>query len=413
MSYYILPKKQTVHKINPIFNEGNKPIISFSLIHYVNVAKKFVSTLKHDTGAAESEIAIQDYNIDFYYKLINPYEYIHFKVPSSKYSVSKIKASSQTFYELMEISNTFNIFDSFSGRNIKALHCGSNNASTIECMNIFRENNNDVIYEHTVDSELSILRPFQGIEMMTIDFLYFEITNHLDLDSIVDANINNYCINLIAILCNILTYQNVNGTCIIKISTIYHKPILDVLYLLTSMYDKIYIVKPNSSNAFKNERFVICKNFISDYSKTVENNNTLKCLRAIINEFIQQGKNITSLINCDLPYYFLNKVEESNIIIGHLQLEQYDQLINLCKNKNKDDRIESLKKNNIQKCIQWCEKHKIPYNKFVDKLNIFLPIVMYDDDGNVVETNQSDLFSLNNSIEPDGDGEEDKNDAFI
>jgi len=406
MSYYILPKKQTTHKINPIFNEGNEPIISFSLIHYMNVAKNFVSKLKQTFYTTESEAEIQDYDIDFYYKIINPYEYIHFKVPSSKFSVSKIKASSPTFYALMEIANTFNIFDSFSGRNIKALHCGSSNASTIECMNIFRENNNDIIYENNIESELSILRPFQGIEMMTIDFLYFEISNRLDLE------VNGYFINLIAILCNILTYQNVNGTCIIKIDVIYHKPILDILYLLTGMYDKIYIIKPNASNAFKNERFVICKSFISDYSKTIENNNTLKILRAIITECMQHGKQISSLINSELPYYFLNKIEESNIIVGHLQLEQYDQLINLCKNKNKDDRIEVLKKSNIQKCIQWCEKHKIPYNKFVDKLNIFLPIVVYDDDGNIVDTPQQDAsLEVNRII--DQEETEDKNEEVI
>ena len=406
MSYYILPKKQTMQKINPTFNEGNEPIISFSLIHYMNVAKDFVSKLKNNCNAVDSEVEIQNYNIDFYCKIINPYEYIHFKVPSSKFSVSKIKASSPAFYVLMEIVNTFNIFDSFSGRNIKALHCGSNNASTIECMNIFRENNNDIVYEQNIESELSILRPFQGIEMMTIDFLYFEISNQLD----IDASVNGYCINLMAILCNILTYQNVNGTCIIKIDVIYHKPILDILYLLTSMYDKIYIIKPNASNSFKNERFVICKSFVSDYSKTIENNNTLKTLRAIINDCMQNGKNISSLIKGDLPYYFLNKVEESNIIVGHLQLEQYDQLINLCKNKNKDDRIEALKKNNIQKCIQWCEKHKIPYNKFVDKLNIFLPIVVYDDDGNIVEAIQSELFVSNKITEQEDP--EDKTDAI-
>jgi hypothetical protein len=407
MSYYILPKKQTINRINPSFNEGNNPIISFSLIHYMNVAKEFVSKLKQGYGIDDSEVEIQDYNVDFYYKIINPYEYIHHKVPSSKFSVSKIKASSPTFYALMEIANTFNVFDSFVGRNIRALHCGSNNAATIECMNIFRENNNDVIYEHLVESDLSILRPFQGIEIMTVDFLYFEISNHLELD------INNYCINFMAILCNILTYQNINGTSIIKIDVIYHKPILDILYLLTSMYDKVYIIKPNASNAFKNERFIICKNFISDYSKTIENNNTIKYLKSIIADCLNNCKKISSLINSELPYYFLNKVEESNIIVGHLQLEQYDQLINLFKNKNRDDRIESLKKNNIQKCIQWCEKHKIPYNKFVDKLNIFLPIVVYDDDGNIVEANQSDVFVANKIIAPDdADIPEDKHDAI-
>jgi len=393
MSYYTLPKKQTMNKIIPIFNESNYPIISFSLIHYLNVVKEFVNSEKQNILSKDTETKSNEINIDLLYKVINPYEFIHYKVPGSKFSVSKIKSESPIFYTLMEIINTFNIFDSFIGRNIKALHCGANNVSTIECMNIFRENNNDIIYDHVMDIDFINLKPINCIELMTVDFLYFEM-NHYQINSETKIDANNYCLNFIAILCNILTYQNVNGTCIIKIETIYHKPILDILYLLTSMYEKIYIIKPYASDAFKNERFIICKNFISDYSKTIENNNTLKILKSIIHECIYSGKTISSLINCDLPYYFLNKIEESNIIIGHLQLEHYDQLINLLKNKNKEDRIETFKKTNIQKCIQWCEKHKIPYNKFVDKLNIFLPIVVYDDDGNLLNSFNSFTTSV-------------------
>ena len=33
-----------------------------------------------------------------------------------------------------------------------------------------------------------------------------------------------------------------------------------------------------------------------------------------------------------------------------------------------------MKKTNIQKSVNWCEKFKIPCNKFSDKINIFLPI---------------------------------------
>ena len=371
MSYYTLPRKQTMIKINPTFNdEALVPIISFSLIHYLNIAQEFVKKIKQHDYETDSH----EHNIDFLYRIINPFEFIHYKVPGSKFSVSKIKANSPTFYILMEIVNIFNIFDSFVGRNIKTIHCGANNASTIECMNIFRENNNDVIYEHFLDCEISSFKHIQGIETMMIDFLYFELNN-----SDANININKYVLNFIIVICNILTYQNVNGTCIIKIDVLFHKPILDLLYILTGMYEKIYIIKPNTSNIFKNERFIICKNFVSDYAKTLENNNTLKVLKMIIDDSVINGKQISSLIKHDLPYYFLNKVEESNIIIGHLQLEQYDQIINLVKNKNKDDKIETLKKNNIQKCIQWCDKHKIPYNKFVDKLNIFLPIVIYED----------------------------------
>ena len=38
-------------------------------------------------------------------------------------------------------------------------------------------------------------------------------------------------------------------------------------------------------------------------------------------------------------------------------------------NKSKMD---TIKKINIQKCILWCDKYKIPSNKITDKVNIFL-----------------------------------------
>jgi hypothetical protein len=89
--------------------------------------------------------------------------------------------------------------------------------------------------------------------------------------------------------------------------------------------------------------------------------------------------NIHSIIDNDIPYYFSNKIEESNVVIGQQQLEAYDQIINIFKNKNKDEKIETLKRNHIQKCIQWCEKNQIPHNKFVERVNIFLNAKKKDD----------------------------------
>ena len=63
-----------------------------------------------------------------------------------------------------------------------------------------------------------------------------------------------------------------------------------------------------------------------------------------------------------------------NIIIGQQQLESLDMVINILKNKNKEDKIETIKKSNIQKSVIWCEKYKIPCNRFSEKINIFLPI---------------------------------------
>lgn len=63
-----------------------------------------------------------------------------------------------------------------------------------------------------------------------------------------------------------------------------------------------------------------------------------------------------------------------NIIIGQQQIESLDMIINIIKNKNREDKIETIKKTSIQKSVSWCEKYKIPHNKFYDKTNIFLPI---------------------------------------
>jgi len=131
------------------------------------------------------------------------------------------------------------------------------------------------------------------------------------------------------------------------------------------------LIKPIISNITKGERFIVCKSFNCNI---VENSNIRNKLDELILTKLNDGvdKCIASLINDELPYYFLNKLEESNAVIGQQQLEAYDQIINIFKNKNRDEKIEILKRQHIQKCIQWCEKNQLPHNKFIDKVNIFL-----------------------------------------
>jgi hypothetical protein len=87
-----------------------------------------------------------------------------------------------------------------------------------------------------------------------------------------------------------------------------------------------------------------------------------------------EDKNIVSILDFDIPNYFLMKIDDMNIIIGQQQLESLDMVINILKNKNREDKIETIKKSNIQKSVAWCEKYKIPCNRFSEKINIFLPI---------------------------------------
>jgi hypothetical protein len=172
----------------------------------------------------------------------------------------------------------------------------------------------------------------------------------------------------------LLKYQSTNGCCLIKINNIFHKPIIDVLYILSSVYEKVYIIKPNTSNIMSFDKYIVCKNFILNENKKEIYKNYYFKLAQIINTYLQNSNNISSIIDCEIPLYFINKIDDTNIIIGQQQLESIDQVINILKNKNKEDKIENIKKINIQKSVNWCEKFKIPHNKFSEKVNIFLPL---------------------------------------
>jgi hypothetical protein len=286
----------------------------------------------------------------------------------------------------MEIFQMFRFLDLFENVNIKTMHVGKNNHAIIECLNIIREDSEDIHESHFSCFTIHEEKGRNDYQLLSYELM---ACDEEDRNNVFEMGRN--------VLIHLLRNQASNGICIIKIRDVYHKPILDILYILTTLYEKVYIIKPNHSNIFKSERFIICKNFIlntkrqylydkyckelSELSETFERNANEDCEPFFsVNELnelneLKRRKTrtyISSFIQNDLPYYFLCKIEESNIIIGHQQLDNMDHLFSLYKGKNNEEKIEMIKKNNIQKCIQWCDKYKIPHNKFIEKVNIFI-----------------------------------------
>jgi hypothetical protein len=208
----------------------------------------------------------------------------------------------------------------------------------------------------------------KNLVSIKIDLLIFEFKDEDYIDT------NQYIKNVLLTFYIIVKYQSNNGICIIKLDNIFYKVIIDVILLLTGIYEKVYLIKPTISKITKGERYIICSNLNSEL---VNRTNIFEQLEKklkdyLLNNLFNSNQNIHSFLKNEIPYYFLNKIEESNAVIGQQQLESYNQIINIFKNKNKEEKIESLKRNHIQKCIQWCEKNQIPHNKFTDKINIFL-----------------------------------------
>jgi hypothetical protein len=372
MSYYILPKINFLIIVNPQYDiDECKIIISYSLYNFYNNIKKQIEA-----------ITLQETNIVNTYeeiiKIVNPYEYIFSKVPGSNFSVSKLKPNTNIYYDFLEIILTFNILDAFKNKSINFLNVTPYYQDSSDCIEMLRENyKDDTIHNFNNNTIKEICKT---INDSNFDIMFFNKYY---------SDVNSYIIYFIETIMLILRYQLPGGTSIIKIDYIFHKPIIDLLYLLSSLFKKVYIIKPNSSNITTFDKYVVCKNYniISEEKIEIYKNNYQK-----FNNFINKinNKNITSIIDNNIPYYFINKLDDINIIIGQQQLESLDLLINVLKNKNREEKIENIKKNNIQKSVYWCEKFKIPCNKFSEKTNIFLPIIKENKEYTIFNT---DVFT--------------------
>ena len=364
MNYCIIPKNNFNINISlQLTNEKIKPYISYSLIFYLNDVYNQVFKLE-DTINESEEVTIEYVN-----KIVNPFEFIHTNVPGSVLSVSKVKPDANIFFELMEIFQLFNINEILSLKHkINIAHLTPNYTSTNYLLNMLREDSDDYVvcedFNYNKLYNLFVTNKFENkLDLIICEFQPYEYNDT-----------KKYIQNMLLILMIITKYQANQGTCIIKIDNIFYKAIIDILFLLSSFYDKIVLVKPIISNVTKGERYIVCKSLNSNI---LDQSNLLsqideKILPKINDKTLIIDKCVDSLINNEIPYYFLNRLEESNAVIGQQQLEAYDQIINIYKNKNREEKIENLKRQHIQKCIQWCEKNQLPHNKFIDKVNIFL-----------------------------------------
>lgn len=362
MNYYIIPKNNfNINVEIQLINEPVAPIISNSLIFYLNDIHNNLSKIETMTA---SETLKPNITIDYISKFVNPFEFIRTIVPGYTISVSKIIQNANIFFELMEIFNLFNTSEFlFSKKQMSIAHFTSNYASTNDLLSIFRNNINDKIINEEFNYDTLINKFIVNKYDTQFDLLICEF-NPGDYN-----DINKYINNLLLIFAILINYQTANGTCIIKIENVFYKAIIDIIFIFSAIYDKVYLIKPSISQITKGDRYIVCKS----YNPTQPN--LLKQIETqIISILNEKNKFVFSLLKNDIPYYFLNKLEEINAVIGQQQLEAYDQIINIFKSTNREEKIELLKRNHIQKCIQWCEKNNLSHNKFIDSVNIFFKV---------------------------------------
>jgi 23S rRNA U2552 (ribose-2'-O)-methylase RlmE/FtsJ len=236
----------------------------------------------------------------------------------------------------------------------------------------FLENNPNVIIEKGVDQTGNLLSRDNFIHCCN------QYKNSMDLvtgDGGIDfsENFNNqeYSATKLIIVQVVyaLAIQSNNGNFVLKVFDTFSNAIIDILYLLSSLYKNVYIMKPQTSRNANSERYIICKGYNLNENK--------EKIDYIIEKMYNNFDNLNSILYIETIFNFkygrtfISKIEEINIIIGKKQIDNIVTTLNLMMNK-KFDKIDYLKKKHIQKCIRWCEKYNINFNKNLKSTNIFL-----------------------------------------
>jgi len=382
MSFYLLPNNSNTLNINNIsftYTEDTSKIdicINKSSHNYINYAKK--------------QIDIHYSEWDSYKKYTNPYEYIHSIIPQYKTSVSKLKPLSRSFFKLIEIFHLLDILNDITPRNITSFHLAEGPGGFIEAVSWLRNNINDIYYGMTlindddnipgwkkseyflnrnenVKIEYGINKNGDLSDVENLKYCYKKYKNSIDIitgdggfDFSLDFNKQEILSTKLILyqICFAISIQKEGGIFILKFFDLFTEASVDLIYLLSLCYEKIYIVKPFTSRYANSEKYIVCKKFKSINVETI--------LDKIISNYTEINNNekfLKRILNINIPYFFLNKLEEYNAIIGQQQIENIISTIGLITNNSNNDKLENIKNNNIQKCVQWCIKYKIPYYK--------------------------------------------------
>lgn len=413
MIYYLLPNVHPHTYTHLQVSKSPQPPAEF-LSHTLS---KHLTEIKNKLTPREKEW-------DIYKKYTNNYEYIHTMVPYKKKCVAKYKPLSRSYFKMVELIHSLDIFDikqnsshpkyftkkpnaAVSPDNtaftpIQTFHLAEGPGGFIEAVANIRNNTQDVYYgmtlvddkndgtipswkksNHFLATHPNIVIEYgadnTGNIMSVENFRYCVLQYGSSMDFITadggfdfSLEFNKQELNmtqlLFAQICYALCLQKKGGSFVLKIFDVFYEHTLDMIYLLASMYQKVYFTKPLTSRLGNSEKYLVCKDFIFDNASTFHQN-----IEDAFVSAMECGENeyICRLLNIPKTSLFKSKIEEYNIVFGQQQIENIHFTISLIDVHSKTDKINQLIKNNISKCINWCMKYNIPYNN-ISNNNIFL-----------------------------------------
>jgi 23S rRNA U2552 (ribose-2'-O)-methylase RlmE/FtsJ len=353
-------------------------------------------TLVHYLARLKSSIDERQTDWDRCKKLTNPYEYVHTPVPGSKHAVCKLRPLSRSFYKLMEMYHMMGLGDVLVGAR-KVFYLAEGPGGFVEAMvslrgegdehvaislmddhdasvpgwkkaRHFLEENPSVVIERGADGTGDLFNPctleqIREVHGGSADF----VTADGGFNFAADFNRQEEAsTQLIACqMAYVFGVQKLGGCAVVKFFDTFTQASLDLVYLLLLAYDSVAWVKPCTSRFANSERYAVCKGF-----RLRDAGACSRALRATINSSDRSAR-VARFLNCEVPYIVRNRVEEYNAIFGQQQVESISHTLCMIDNP-RHDRADAMRKGNVNKCVAWCQKHKVPFNRLAPVANAFI-----------------------------------------
>jgi cap1 methyltransferase len=339
-------------------------------------------------------------NWDKMKKIGNPYELIYttYNKKRKNDSISQHIPISRSYFKMWEIFYNFDLFKNFNMHSEHTFaHLAEGPGGFMEATYNFKskitkkKNINDIFYGITlkptndyIPDFNKIKKIFNGNNNIKIEYgnlyIYEDVKNYIlkfsnekailvtaDGGFDYSSNFNGQEINSCQIIyseCIVaLNILKKGGSFVCKVFDLFSYTMVQILYIVSSCFEEVYIYKPETSRPANSEKYLVCM-YYKDNLSSESKDNLLK--------IIELWNNKTSDLTEDDSVIFKD-IKVSNSFIQNLnnynekymetQVYYLNSTIKLAEHKIEKDKYYEIIQNQVNNAIEWCKKYDMEINK--------------------------------------------------
>ena len=153
-----------------------------------------------------------------------------------------------------------------------------------------------------------------------------------------------------------------HGSFVCKVFDLFSFTMIQILYIVSLCFEKVYIYKPETSRPANSEKYLVCLYYKNNLSKDVKMH-----LLNLIEKWQDLTTNIStddSIIfkNLKINNLFIQRLNEYNEKYMETQMFYLNNTIQLAQSKLEKEKYYEIIQKQVNNAIEWCKKYDIEIN---------------------------------------------------